>query len=94
MVFALMPLAFESLLHLSGTLVGRVPLSRGALTAGWLVIAVGVYLIPAIHDKLTRGRIHRASIWIPLLVTAWFIVLNAVIAPSALALKAGTWLLE
>lgn len=94
MVFALTPLAFESLLHLSGTLVGRVPLSRGALTSGWLIVAVAVHFIPAAHDKLTRGRIHPASIWIPLLIIVSFVVLNAVVAPSALAFKVGSWLLE
>ena len=62
MVFALMPLVLESLLHLNGTLVGRVPLSRGALAIGFLVIGLAVHFIPAVHDKLTRGRIHRASI--------------------------------
>jgi hypothetical protein len=94
MVFALMPLAFEALLHLSGTLVGRVPLSRGALLIGWLVVVVAVHFIPAVHDKLTRGRIHPASIWIPLLSIVGFVVLNAVVAPSALGLKVGSWLLK
>ena len=94
MVFALMPLVFESLLHLSGTLVGRVALSRGTLTLGWLVIALAVHFVPAAHDKLILGRIHRASIWIPLLIIVWSVVLNAVVAPSALAFKVGIWLLK
>jgi hypothetical protein len=92
MVFALTPLVFESLMHLSGTLVGRVPLSRGALFIGWLVVVVAVHFIPAVHDKLTRGRVHPASIWIPLLSIVGFVVLNAVMAPSALAFKVGSWL--
>jgi hypothetical protein len=94
MVFALMPLVFESLMHLSGTLVGRVPLSRGALTIGWLVIVVAVHFIPAVHDRLTRGRIHPASIWIPLLIIVWSVVLATVVAPSAIAFRAGSWLLK
>ena len=94
MVFALTPLVFESLLHLSGTLVGRVPLSRGALFIGWLVAVVAVHFIPAVHDRLTRGRIHPASIWIPLLSIGGFVVLNVVVAPSALGLKVGSWLLK
>jgi hypothetical protein len=94
MVFALMPLLFESLLHLSGTLVGRVPVSRGALLIGWLVVVVAVHFIPAVHDKLTRGRIHPASIWIPLLSIVGFVVLNAAVAPSALGIKVGSWLLK
>ena len=43
---------------------------------------------------LTRGRIHPASIWIPLLSIVWFVVLNAVVAPSALGIKVGSWLLK
>ena len=94
MVFALMPLLFESLMHLSGTLVGRIPLSRRALFTGWLVAVVAVHFIPAVHDKLTRGRIHPASIWVPLLSIVGFVLLNAVVAPSALGLKVGSWLLR
>ena len=94
MVFALTPLAFESLLHLSGTLVGRVPLSRDALIVGWLTTLAAIHFVPAVHDKLTRGRIHPASIWIPLLLIVWSVVLNAVVAPSALAIKVGIWLLK
>jgi hypothetical protein len=81
-------------MHLSGTLVGRVPLSRGALTIGWLVIVVAVHFIPAVHDRLTRGRIHPASIWIPLLIIVWSVVLATVVAPSAIAFRAGSWLLK
>jgi hypothetical protein len=94
MVFALIPLVPESLLHLSGTLVGRVPLSRGVLFTGMLVIDIAVAFIPAVHEKLTRGRTHPASLWIPLLIVGWYVVLNAVVAPSALGLEVGTWLLK
>ena len=94
MVFALIPLVPEALLHLSGTLVGRVPLSRGVLFAGMLVIDLAVPFIPAVHEKLTRGRIHPASLWIPLLIIAWYVVLNTVAAPSALGIKVGSWLLK
>ena len=94
MVFALMPLVPEALLHLSGTLVGRVPLSRGVLFTGMLVIDLAIPFIPAVHDKLTRGRIHPASIWTPLLLIAWSVVLAAVVAPSALAFRVGIWLLK
>ncbi len=94
MIFSLMPMAGMPVAHLSGALVGRVPLSREALVVGWVVIVVAMHFVPAVHEKLTRGRIHRASIWIPLLVITWFVGLNTVVAPSALAIKAGTWLLK
>ena len=94
MVFALTPLVFESLLHLSGMLVGVVPLSRGTLIIGWLATTLAVNFVPAVHDKLTQGRIHPATIWIPLLLIVWSVVLNAVVAPSALAIKVGIWLLK
>ena len=94
MIFSLMPMAGMPVAHLSGSLVGRVPLSREALLIGWVVIVVAMHFVPAVHDKLTRGRIHPASIWIPLLLIAWFVVLNTVVAPSAVALKVGSWLLK
>ena len=94
MVFSLMPMAGMPVAHLSGALVGRVPLSREALVIGWVVIAVAIHFIPAVHDKVTRGRIHPASIWIPLLLIVGFVVLNTVVAPSALAYKVGSWLLK
>jgi len=94
MIFSLMPMAGMPVAHLSGALVGRIPLSRQALLIGWVVIVVAMHFIPAVHDKLTRGRIHRASIWIPLLLIVWFVVLNAVVAPSALAYTVGSWLLK
>ena len=94
MVFSLMPMAQMPLMHLSGTLVGRVPLSRGSLVVGWIVIVLAIHFIPAVHDKLTRGRIHPASIWIPFLIIVWSVVLNLVVAPSALAFKVGSWLLK
>jgi len=74
--------------------VGRVPLSPAALGIGWVVIVVAIHFIPAVHDKLTRGRIHGASIWIPLLLIVSFVVLNTVVALSALAFKVGSWLLK
>jgi hypothetical protein len=94
MIFSLMPMAGMPVAHLSGALVGRVPLSRQALLIGWVVIVGAIHFIPAVHDKLTRGRIHRASIWIPLVLIVWNVVLNTVVAPSALALKVGGWLLK
>jgi hypothetical protein len=69
--------------------VGSVPLSRGALGIGWVVTGLAVHFIPAAHDKLTRGRIHPASIWIPLVIILWLVVLNGLVAPSALGLKVG-----
>ena len=94
MVFSLMPMAGMPVAHMMGALVGRVPLSRDTLAIGWVVIAVAIHFIPAVHDKLTRGRIHRASIWIPVLLIVWFVVLNAVVAPSAVAVTVGSWLLK
>jgi uncharacterized membrane protein YhaH (DUF805 family) len=94
MVFSLVPMAGMPVAHLSGALVGRVPLSREALLIGWVVIVVAIHFVPAVHDKLTRGRIHPASLWIPLLLIGWIVVLNTVVAPSALAFKVGSWLLK
>ena len=95
MVFALVPFGFQSLLHLSGTLVGRVPASQGVLQGFWLI--AGLLFLPAvipIYEKVSKGRIHPASIWIPVVFVGWTAFSNGVLFPSAAALKLGSWILR
>jgi hypothetical protein len=94
MVFALVPLGIESLLHLSGNLVGRVPLSQGVLQGFWLTASVLLLTAVPIHDKLSKGRIHPASIWIPVIFVAWTIFSNTVIFTSEPAFKLASWILQ
>ena len=94
MVFALVPLGIESLLHLSGTLVGRVPASQGVLQGFWLTASVLLLTAVPIYDKVSKGRIHPASVWIPVLFVAWTVFSNAVLFRSAPAFKLASWILQ
>jgi hypothetical protein len=94
MVFALVPLAFESLLHLSGVLVGLVPASQSVLQGFWLTASFLLLAVVPIYDKVSKGRIHPASVWIPVLFVAWTVFSNAVIFPSAPAFKLASWILQ
>jgi hypothetical protein len=94
MVFALLPLAFESILHLSGALVGRVPLSRGVIGGTGLAIFLLLFSVVAIHDRLSQGRIHPASVWVPALILVGTLLLNAVVFPSTVAYQVAAWLLR
>jgi hypothetical protein len=94
MVLSLVPLGFESLLHLSGVLVGLVPLSQGVLQGFWLTSTFLLLTAVPIHDKVSKGRIHSASVWIPVLLLAWIVLSNAVIYPSEPAFKLASWILQ
>ena len=87
MVFSLVPLGIESLLHLSGVLVGLVPLGQSVLQGFWLTASLLLVAVVPIHDKVSKGRIHPASVWIPVLFVAWTVLSNAVIFRSAPAFK-------
>ena len=94
MVFALVPLGLESLLHLSGNLVGRVPASQGVLQGFWLTTSFLLVAVLPIYDKVSRGRIHPASVWIPVLFVVWTVLSNAVIVQSSEpAFKLASWIL-
>ena len=38
--------------------------------------------VSAVHDRLTEGRVHRVSLWAPILLFVWFGVWVGVIGPS------------
>lgn len=69
MLLALLSLAATPLGHLAGYVIGRWPglfgPARVAPSAGILLLFAG-----AVHDKITRGRIHPISVWVPLAVIA------------------------
>lgn len=94
LVFALVPLGIESLLHLSGNLVGRVTASQGVLQGFWLTASFLLVAVLPIYDKVSRGRIHPASVWIPVLFVAWTVFSNAVLFRSEAAFKLASWILH
>jgi uncharacterized membrane protein YozB (DUF420 family) len=70
MLVALLSLTPVPVAHLAGYVVGRWPdlfgPARVARSAAFLLLFAG-----AVHDKVTRGRIHPISVWVPL---AWIAV--------------------
>jgi hypothetical protein len=71
MLIALLSLAGVPLLHLVGYAVGRWPdLSGPAVMAVPLVGANLLLFAGAVHDMMTRGRVHPISVWVPLAVIA------------------------
>jgi hypothetical protein len=94
MVFALVPLGIESLLHLSGHMVGRVPVSQGVLQVFWPTASLLLLAAIPISEKVSKGRIHPASVWIPVLFVAWTVFSQAVLFRSEPAFKLASWILQ
>ena len=92
MVFALFPLAAESLLHLCGALVGRAPASPSVIGAAGLVVGALLLTVVSVYEKIARGRVHPASMLIPVLLVVWWTLFNAVFVSSSLGLKVAAWL--
>lgn len=90
MLVALLSLTSVPLLHLAGYVIGRWPdlfgpASVAPFTANLLLFA------GAVHDKVTRGRIHPISVWVPLALIAVMLIVFAV-APSAPWRQFSAWL--
>ena len=90
MLVALLSLTSVPLLHLAGYVIGRWPDLFGPASvapfAGNLLLFAG-----AVHDKVTRGRIHPISLWVPLALIAVTLIAAAV-APSAPWRQFSAWL--
>lgn len=70
MLLALLSLAGTPILHLVGYLAGRWPaLQGGAIFT--LPITIILLSASAIYDKVSQGRIHPVSLWVPILRFAW-----------------------
>ena len=62
-------------------LIGHSPLLREIRPIILLPIALLLFA-SAVYDRISRGRIHPASLWAALAIFAWDILRNAVIGPS------------
>jgi hypothetical protein len=92
MLLALTPLAAEPLIHFFGYLIGHWPDSRGVLTAVGLPITLLLLSVSAIHDKVSQGRIHPVSVWVPLVLMVDQVVLPAVLVSSTAGEDLADWL--
>jgi len=63
-----------------------------------VVILPGSFLVfvslSAIHDRVSEGRIHPVSMWIPILWFAWRVSAFRVIQPSATWHQFAAWLIR
>jgi hypothetical protein len=95
MLFALIPLAGEPILHLVGHLAGHWPTLRGAGIKISVPITILLLSASAIYDRLSRGRIHPVSLWAPILLFAWQnVIVVFVVFRSALWRELAAWLIR
>jgi hypothetical protein len=90
MLVALLSLTSVPLLHLAGYVIGRWPDLFGPASVAPFVANLLLFA-GAVHDKVTRGRIHPISVWVPLALIAVTLIAAAV-APSAPWRHFSTWL--
>ena len=93
MLFALLSLAGEPILHLIGYVVGHWPALQGGLTVIGLAMVISLLCVSAVYDKVLEGRIHRVSLWIPILIIAEQGVLVPVVGSSAVWREFTAWLI-
>jgi len=95
MLLAMVPLAKEPILHVVGHLAGHWPSLRG----GGIIVSVPITILllfaSAIYDRVSRGRIHPVSLWVPILLFAWQnVILVFVVLSSALWREFSAWLIQ
>jgi hypothetical protein len=94
MLLALLSLTLVPLIHLSGYLAGQWPGLYSPLTIAVPVVANLLLFTVAVHDKMTRGRIHPVSLWAPVLWIAVVAVVVVTIQPSATWRQLALWLVR
>jgi len=84
------PLAGAPVAHL----IGHYP----ALQVGGSVLAplsnLVLLLLPAMHDRLTRGRIHPVSLWGGIGSFAWILLFFTFVAPTSMWRTFTLWLIQ
>jgi hypothetical protein len=96
MLLGVVPLAAEPLPHLVGHLIGSwFPAQgvAGAIPAGGM-LAIPLMSVSAIYDRVSTGRIHPVSLWAPILLLVWQILLMSVVFPSLAWREFATWLIQ
>jgi hypothetical protein len=94
MVLALGVLVPTPLIHLSGHLIGRWPGLYGALNLAILIVANALPFSVAVHDKVSDGRVHPISLWVPVLLIVETFGLIAVVMPSDGWRRLALWLVS
>ena len=94
MLFALFPLVGEPVIHLLGYLAGHWLALQGLAGIIAPVASLILLSISAIHDKMSQGRLHPVSRWVPVLLLAWLNILPVVVFPSAVWREFAVWLIR
>jgi hypothetical protein len=84
MLLATLSLATEPILHLVGHLAIDWPVLRGSGGRISGLLTILLLTISAIYDRVSNGRVHPVSLWTPILVFVWQLMLVVVVLPSAL----------
>lgn len=92
MLLALTPLVGEPIVHLIGHLAGRWPAFQGAAIFAQPFGLIFLFA-SAIYDKVSQGRVHPVSLWVPILVIVWGTVMNLVVGPSVAWREFAVWLI-
>jgi hypothetical protein len=74
-------------------LIGQIPQLQGAPPV-ILIPLVMLYSSHAVYDRVTRGRIHPVSLWVPIGLFVWANLRAAVIGPSAAWHEFAAWLIR
>jgi hypothetical protein len=85
-VGALMPAA---LAHI----IGHSPVLREIRAPIILIPLVVLLFAGAVHDRLSRGRIHPVSLWVAVALLVWANLRAVVIGPSEVWHKFAAWLI-
>jgi hypothetical protein len=93
MLLALVPLAGEPFVHLVGHLAGHWPVLQGSILF-FVPVQLLLWFASAIHDKVSTGRIHPVSLWVPIVGLVWSNALNALVLPSTAWREIAEWLVR
>lgn len=72
-------------------LVGHWPSLQARAGLVVLVALVVTLSASAIYDRISEGRIHPVSLWVPVLLVAWQGVVNIVVVPSTAWRRVAMW---
>jgi hypothetical protein len=86
-VGALMPAA---LAHI----IGHSPILREIQAPIILIPLVALLFAGAVHDRLSRGRIHPVSLWVAVAMLVWANLRAAVVGPSDAWHRFAAWLIQ
>jgi hypothetical protein len=92
MVMSLAFLVDVPLLHLAGVLVSWRPGLQAAAFIASRVVVLAVLVAPAINDKLSSGRIHPVSLWVPLFYIVWELGMVPLVMSTDIWRQCAAWL--